>query len=967
MAESTIPAPVRARLHKALEGDVHTDALWRGIYARDASIYEVEPLAVVVPRNVEDVRRTLEIAEDAGLPVLPRGAGTSQAGQTVNRALVLDTSVHLRGIIDVDVQGRRVRVEPGVVLDELNRRLRPLGLFYPVDVATSSRATLGGMVGNDSAGARSIKYGTTADNVNRIRALLADGTEGWLDARGTPAIVDGAASVDRIRKELVRIRLREAAELVARIPSVPRHVAGYGLHRFSVTGDNPGQLLIGSEGTLGFFTELDLPLRPLPAVRVLGVCAFGSVHDALKAVPGIVRMAPSAVELIDRVILENASEVPELRERVSRFAPGRPGALLVVEFESADEAAARSELGALGELIGTLPERGSLVPVVEAALQDDVWTVRKTGLNLSMRTGGSRVRIAFIEDCVVPVGRLADFHVRMEDVFHRHGVDSVFYAHASVGLLHIRPGLDLANRLDRGRLRAISAEAAEIVRDLGGSFSGEHGDGIVRAEAIESMLGARLTESFREIKRVFDPHGRFNPGRIVDAPAMDDPALLHAARVESPLPVATALDWGERGLLGVASACNQNGTCRKVSPGVMCPSYRVTSDERHATRGRANALRLALTGRLGPAGLADERLHEALDLCVGCKACRRECPMEIDMSRLKIEALYQRRRSGSRPGVRERLFAHLPRIASAFGPLFPLAARGPASLGDLGDRLLGIAPKRSLPQPSARPFRDDEVDDVAPVDRPEAALFVDTFTRWFEPENARAAVRVLRAAGYHVSVVRQTHGRRPLCCGRTYLSGGWVSEASAEVRRLVRALEPAVARGAKVVGLEPSCLLTLRDEAQALVPERDLGRVAEASVTLTELLAEEGSHGPAAYAPLPGGPRVLVHGHCHEKAFGADGSVFRALARVPGLDVEPIGGGCCGMAGSFGFEREHFEISEAMAELDLLPALRGADPATVIVANGTSCRHQIRDLGGREAHHAVRLLDRSLSTRRTSE
>ena len=719
---------VKSRLERALDGELHTSALWKGIYARDASIYEVEPLGVVVPRSMEDVRRVVEIAGDADLSVLPRGAGTSQAGQSVNRALVVDTSVHLHRVVDLDPRAGVVRVEPGIVLDALNRVLRPHGQFFPVDVATAARATLGGMVGNDSAGARSIRYGTTADHVRAVRTLLADGREAWLPARAG-AVPEGFGPV---QARIADIRKRVTRQLRTRIPHVPRHVAGYGLHRIGAAAEDLGQLLVGSEGTLGFFTELELSTAPLPERRVLGVCAFRDVRSALAAVADTTALGPSAVELIDRIILDQARAVPGLRERVDRFAAADAGALLVVEFEGADGPEALESLHSLcAERHGWMGWTSALEP----ALQADVWAVRKTGLNLSMRTSGPRTRIPFIEDCAVPVDRLPEFHDRMVAVFEHHGVSSVFYAHASVGLLHIRPGLDLADPADRVRLREISTETAAIVKDLSGSFSGEHGDGIVRAGAIEPMLGRRLAGAFREVKAAFDPASRFNPGRIVDAPAMDDPALLHAARPLRPSAARPGLEWGDGGVLAMASACNQNGTCRKHDVGTMCPSYRVTRDERHAPRGRANALRLALSGRLG--GVSDPDLHAALDLCVGCKACRRECPMQVDVSRLKIEALHQRRRAGHRPRLRTRMFAELPRRA-------PVLSRLGALQGLLPRTLLGLAAGRRLPRWSRTPFSDAELAEGPPDGRP-VVLFVDTFTRWFEPENARAAIRVLRS------------------------------------------------------------------------------------------------------------------------------------------------------------------------------------------------------------------------------
>jgi len=945
----------------ALDGEVRFDRFTRGLYSTDASIYQIEPVGVAFPRTAEDVRRAVEIAGGADIPVVVRGAGTSMSGQSIGRGLVLDTSRHLRDILDFDPEGRRVVVQPGVVLDELNAFLRPHGLFFPVDVATSSRATLGGMAGNNSAGARSIRYGHMVEHVAGIEAVMADGSTAWFGAGDR-----GPGPPTALETAMLALYARESEELARRIPRVPRNVAGYALHRLGRSGATLADLLVGSEGTLALFTALELALHPLPARRALGVCAFRSVRDALAAVPDLVALDPTAVELIDRTLLELAAHIPAFRGALGRIlgigrppAAGAPlpGALLVVEFSGEDPDDTRTGLGRLREVIGER-ERGSfLVGTEDPAFQADVWGVRKAGLNIATSMKEPRKPIAFIEDCAIPLDRLPEWHDRLSAIIERHRTRAIWYAHASVGCLHVRPALDLKQVGDVRRLRAIAEEAFGLARALGGSHSGEHGDGIVRSEFLRPMLGPRITAAFGEIKSRFDPRGLLNPGRIVDPPRMDDRTLFRYFPDYRPVDTKTVLDWSEwRGLAGAVEMCNNNGACRQRAPGVMCPSYRATLDERHSTRGRANALRLALTGQLGEDPWSSPDLYEALDLCIGCKGCRRECPTGVDMARMKIEFL-ARHRARHAPTARDRALAYLPRYApwaARAAPLVNLRNRF-APMARAGERWLGLAADRRLPRWSKSPFEAPAPDPSA--SGPEVALFVDTFTRYFEPENARAAVRVLRAGGFRVSFAGGSG--RPPCCGRTFLNVGLVEEARTELARLVDAFLPRARRGVPVVGLEPSCLLTLRDELPALVPGEDAALVSERARLLSELLVERGP------ARLPLGrleaTRVRVHGHCHEKAFGLAEATVAVLARIPALEVSAMPAGCCGMAGSFGYEREHADLSRRIAELDLLPAVRDADPSDRLVANGTSCRHQIAELGGREAAHFVRLLDEALT------
>lgn len=946
-----------ARLRGAMKGEVLFDRFTRGRYSTDASIYQMEPVGVVVPRDAEDVAAAVAVAVEEGVPILPRGGGTSQCGQTVNEALVLDCSKHLNRILDVNAEARTATVQPGIVLDHLNKALKPLGLWFPVDVSTAAQATIGGMTGNNSCGTRSLRYGNMVHNVRAIDAVLAD---------GTPVRFDGSApSTERHRRleaALKVLHAREADEIAVRIPAVRRKVGGYNIERLGGDHPNLAKLLVGSEGTLAFFQRIELALAPLPRHKVLGVCHFPTFRKAMESAQEIVALKPAAVELVDRNMIALGRDIPLFRATMDRFIVGEPDALLLVEFAGEDRDEEIANLRRLVGLMGDLGLPGAVVEAVDPAFQAAIWEVRKAGLNImmSMRTEGKPV--SFIEDCAVPLEHLADYTERLTEVFHRHGTTGTWYAHASEGCLHVRPVLNLKQELEVRKMRAIAEEAFALVREYKGSHSGEHGDGLVRSEFHEPMYGRRIVDAFREVKTLFDPAGLFNPGKIVDPPRMDDRRLFRYKPGYSALPVDTALDWSEwNGFLGAVEMCNNNGTCRKSDPGVMCPSYRASRDEQHVTRGRANTLRLALTGQLGPEGLAADGVMEALDLCVGCKGCKRECPTGVDMAKMKIEVLAQRRRHGARLSLRDRLIAWLPRYApalSAAAPVLNLHGRIPG-LPALTERLLGLSRHRSLQRWHRTPFRHPAT--PKPGAAGEVVLFADTFNRWFESDNARAAVRVLEAAGYTVHAAAPADGGRPLCCGRTFLAAGLVEQARAEQWRVVEALMPYAERGVPIVGLEPSCLLTLRDEMTAVLPGPEGARIAAHALLFEEFLDREHAAGRLTLPLKPLAARkALVHGHCHQKAMGALPPVEKVLKLIPDLEVSVLQSTCCGMAGAFGYQAEHHEVSMRMGELDLLPAVRAADADTILVADGTSCRHQIQDGAGRRAVHVALVLEQAL-------
>jgi FAD/FMN-containing dehydrogenase/Fe-S oxidoreductase len=968
-AEARPAYALEQRLLKEVDGEVLFDAFSRGRYSTDASIYQIEPVGVVVPRTPEAARVALQVAVAEGVPILPRGAGTSQCGQSVGAALVIDNSKYLDQLVAFDAQAREVTVQPGMVLDRLNAFLKPHGLWFPVDVSTSAQATIGGMAGNNSCGSRSIRYGNMVHNVLGIEAWLPSGDE---FSFGPVEDVGRNASAYRALVEQVHaIASREAAEIDARWPKVLRHVQGYNLDMvLPRASHNLSHLLVGSEGTLAYSQRLRLKLAPIPQHRVLGVCHFPTFYQAMDASQHIVKLDPDAVELVDRTMIDLARGNPAYRSIVERFLTGEPDAILLVEFAGEQYADQVRKLKHLVATMGDLGLPGSVVEVTDATLQRDIWEVRKAGLNIMMSMKGDGKPVSFIEDCAVPLEHLAEYTEELTRVFEKHGTKGTWYAHASVGTLHVRPVLNMKTD-GAQKMRAIAEEACALVQQFKGAYSGEHGDGLVRSEWIEPILGERLARALAEVKQLFDPKGLMNPGKIVRPTRMDDRSLFRFKPGHAAPRLDTVLDWSEWGGFDrAAEMCNNNGHCRKFDAGTMCPSFRATRDEQHLTRGRANTLRLALTGQLGPDALTSVAMHDTLALCVSCKGCRRECPTGVDMARMKVEVLYHyTRRHGLT--ARQRIIAFLPRYApwaSRLAPLFNARDRIPGLAG-VGEKWLGISSKRKLPRwrrdiftrtaPSAAARHSTHAGTGASTS--EVLLFADTFNNYFEPENLRAAQDVLMAGGYRVHVAVARDGARPLCCGRTFLAAGLVEEARAEARRLIEAVEPFAARGVPIVGLEPSCLLTLRDELLCLFPRQAVETVSRQALLLEEFLVRELA---AARLELPleaqPGKRVLLHGHCHQKAFGAMPSAEQALRLIPGLAVETVASSCCGMAGAFGYEAEHFEMSMRMAEASLLPSVRAAGPDTLIVADGTSCRHQILDGAGRQALHVARVLQGAL-------
>ena len=961
---------VAARLENSLEGEVLFDSFSRGRYSTDASHYQIEPIGVIVPKSVEDIEAAMEIAREEDIPILPRGGGTSQSGQTIGEALVLDVSKHLNKVVEFDPASESILVEPGIALDQLNGLLNPHGLMFMVDVSTSSRATIGGMTGNNSCGSRSIRYGIMRDNVIAIDAILANGEKHHFGE--LPVDIEKANLPDsylQLARQLLEFGNREADEILARFPRLMRRVGGYNIdslvpgvsNRPGGGGVNLAHLLVGSEGTLGFSTQIKLKLHRQPSRKVLGICHFPSFHKAMDTTRHIVKLNPTSVELVDRTMMDLALDIPIFRPTIEKFVRGRPGSLLLVEFAGEDESKQLEHLKELDVLMSDLGFPNSVVDVITAKHQKEILEVRKSGLNIMMSMKGAGKPISFIEDCAVPLEDLAEYTSRLTEVFEKNGTHGTWYAHASVGCLHVRPVINLKEEDGARKMRAIAEEAFSMVREYKGSHSGEHGDGLVRSEFHNKMFGKRIVKDFEYIKDIFDPKQFLNPGKIVRSPKMDDRSLFRFKPDYKQKPIDTVLDWSEWGSFASATEmCNNNGACRKKDANVMCPSFRATGDEKHLTRGRANTLRLALSGQLGKDALVSDEMAETMALCISCKGCKRECPTGVDMARMKIEFLHHYK---NRHGFtfRDRLIAYLPAYA-------PYAAKMPWLFNSrnwipgaalLAEAATGISSRRKLPRWRTDWFRVSK-NTVGPSNGTRVVLLADIFNSYFEPEILQSAVKVLTGAGYRVHILGKDNGH-PLDDGRTLLATGMIKKAKKRIQEMINKLKPFAEDGVPIIGLEPSSIFMLRDEYIALLPGPDTELISENAMLFEEFLAKESDAGNLKLRLQPlTHSKALLHGHCHQKAFATMSSVQKVLGLIPNLQITTVSGSCCGMAGSFGYQKETYDLSIKMGEMSILPAVREAEDNTLIIADGTSCRHQIVDGAQKKAQHVARVLDQAM-------
>ena len=967
--------------------DVRADRLHRSLYATDASVYQIVPLMVAFPGSAADVSAAVRVCTRFGVPITARGGGTSQAGQSIGAGVILDSSRYLDRIIEINAEERWARVQPGCVLDDLNRALKPHGLLFAPDISTSNRATIGGMIANNSSGARSVFYGKTIDHVLELDVVLSDGRLvhlGPIDESDVEAKCAGEDLEGACYRATRRLAAENAEEIDRRFPKILRRVGGYNLDEFVPVKTHDGlgrdprlnlaRMFVGSEGTLGLTVEAKLRLVELPRARATLVVEFADLLEALAATPMILRHRPAAVEVVDKYVLDSTRLNPEAI-RLRDFLRGDPAAILLIELYGERPEELPPRLDALEEDLSHQGFGYHRLAITDAAAQARAWKLRTMALGLSMAEKGDAKAISFVEDTAVAPEHLRDYIAEFLSIVARHGTKAGVYAHASVGCLHVRPVINLKTEDGVRRFEAIAEEVAELVLRYGGALSGEHGDGLVRGPFQEKMYGPVLYAAFRELKRTFDPANIFNPGKVIDAPPLAT-NLRYGSSYQTPAVPSTFDFSADGGLLPAAELCAGVGACRKRGEGTMCPSFQATREEKDSTRGRANLLRLAITGQHGFSGFTDPHVHEVLDLCLECKACKGECPTNVDMARLKAEFLHQYHREHGLP-LRHVAFGHIAELAWVGGTLAPLSnwlARS-GLVRWLNEKMLGID-RRRLPPAFARrslvkrraASRGEGAEGrcsqstLRAVDEssagPPVMLFPDTFTNHFEPEVGEAAIEVLRRAGRAVTL--GPPGLR--CCGRPLISNGLLDEAVANARHNVELMSGWANQGRPIVACEPSCILTIRDDYPALLRGEWRARaeaVAAACLTLEELLAPIVTSEAGGGLRLGSGPRrILAHAHCHQRSLIGVGPMMKMLRAIPGTEVIDLDAGCCGMAGSFGYEVEHYEVSRLVGEQRLLPAVRRAEPDEVIVAPGFSCRLQVRHFTGREALHPIVLMHR---------
>jgi FAD/FMN-containing dehydrogenase/Fe-S oxidoreductase len=944
-------AGLRRALATEITGEIRFDTVSRALYATDASVYQIEPIGVVIPRSRNDLIRLVAICAEFRCPITMRGGGTSQAGQAIGPGLVVDTSKYLTTILDLNVAERWARVEPGLVLDELNAQLRPHGLRFAPDVSTASRATIGGMMANNSSGARSVLYGKTIDHVLEQEVVLSNGSVVHF------AAVDGVTLAGKraersLEGECYRVvsdlAARHRDEIERRFPRVLRRVGGYNLDEF-VTPDRPfnlAKLMVGSEGTLGVVLSAKVNLVPLPTAKAVMAIQFASLLESLAATPLILRHGPSAVEVMDKSILDYTRHSAVLEALRRSFIEGDPAALLCVEFYADRSEDLPPRLAALERDLRAHQFGYAYHHALDPAAQARIWSLREAGLGLSMAMKEDAKSLSFVEDTAVAPERLRDYIERFLAIVQRHGTTAGVYAHASVGCLHVRPVINLKTEAGVRRFEAIANDVSDLVLEFGGALSGEHGDGLVRSPFMEKMFGAELYGAFRTIKRTFDPHGIFNPGKIVDAPPLTANLRFGPTYVTRSVP--TYFEYPEGSFAGAVEMCSGLGACRKTLDGTMCPSYMATREEQHATRGRANVLRLTIAGRLGEAGLGDAAVYDTLDLCLECRACKAECPVGVDVARFKSEFLADYWRRHGTP-LHARALGRARRAAEWGSRLAPLSNWILNSrLGRrINARVLGIDPRRALPEFKTRTLARAVRNRAAAT--PDVLLFNDTFTNHYDPEIGLAALDVLSAAGFRPALARNR------CCGRPQISKGLLGEARAMAARNADLLLADAEAGRPLIFCEPSCLSAVRDDAPALL-RGEARRKAEAVATHSVLFEEFLAARPPRLALTPGPTSILLHGHCHQKSMSLVGPAKALLSTIPNTTVVDLDAGCCGMAGSFGYAREHYDVSRAIGERKLFPAVRQKPAGAVVVAAGTSCRHQIADFTGESAVHPAVLL-----------
>ena len=949
---------ISKEVQNLVKGKVLFDDFSRGRYSTDSSLYQITPVGAVLPKDQEDVLNLMEYSQKNSIPLLARGGGSSQCGQTVGESIVLDYSKHQNQILELNVDEKYAWVQPGIVLDTLNAYLKPYGLWYPVDVSTSSRATIGGMTGNNSCGSRSLYYGNMVNNVLAVEAILDDGTIHTFEDidKNYLQTTNDQGRQFQIIKKFLELREEVKDDIDQYWPQTQRRVGGYNIDLIKPEGFNTSNILVGSEGTLSLFNKIKLKLWPIPKQKVLGVCYFESFSQAMELTKEMVKLKPTTVELLDNNLIGLAKQIPIYAESIKKYIVGNPEAVLMVEFIDENLDLARSKLKDLESLVKTQNKKNNYKSYENLNDQKEIFEIRKAGLNILMSLKGDKKPVAFIEDCAVTLDHLADYTSRLKDVFAKYNTSGMFYAHASVGTLHVRPVLNMKSDQDIKNMNAIAEEAFEMVKEYRGSHSGEHGDGIVRSEFHEKMFGKKILNSFEQIKDTFDEKNLLNPHKIVRAYKSDDRSLMRYKSDYKAENISTHYDWSDWGQFSDAvEMCNNNGACRKLDSGVMCPSYRVTKEEKDLVRGRANTLRLALSNQLPKGSFVSKGMYETMELCVSCKACQRECPMSVDMAKMKSEFLshYYKKFSMS---IKDRVISNMPKLIwllKISNPIINTLNKIPVFNNII--EWFGFSSKRSLPVVENQNPLKEIYNSQQDLDK-KVILFADTFNVNFEIKNLMFAIKVLNKFGYQAIIPSfQDDGLdRPLCCGRTYISLGQLDKAKTELERFSKYMIKNNYNELPVIGIEPSCLLTFNDEFKSLSKLEGREKIKNQFYLIEEFILNEIKNGNK-IKPKIFDKNVLIHGHCHQKSQNRTKGLTQLLNEL-NIKNKMIDSSCCGMAGSFGYSSKHYEISKKMAHLTLIPEIKKSNEQDYIVANGTSCRHQISDFSNKKPKHISELL-----------
>jgi FAD/FMN-containing dehydrogenase/Fe-S oxidoreductase len=959
-------------LKRVLDGEVRFDSLTRHLYSTDASDFQKIPVGVVIPKNVDDICAAVELAEKYETPIIPRGGGSSLSGQTIGTGLIIDYSRYLNRIVNLNIDEKWVNVESGVVLDFLNAQLYKHGLMVGLDPSSSAVATLGGMAGNNSTGSHSFKYGMFADHVHELEVVLADGQKAVFNEKGMDelAILSKRKGIEgHLYQKIPEILKTYQSDIQVGFPKTWRNVAGYGLNRLldrklKHQQLNLSSLVVGSEGTLAGITRIKLGLVSKPEKVCLMILHYNDLSSSLQDVPQILEHKPSAVELMSFPVLKAAHDHPEFRSRLEKFVDGLPGALLVVEFTGDNQSELDDQVEKLQKGLNKSGFKNTINICKTPEEVARVWNIRKATLGLLVSAPGDAKPIWVIDDASVPVEEMEAYTRDVIEMGRRYGTEINFDAHASAGCLHMGLGINLRTVEGLKGMEVLSKEIMSIAIAHHGTTTGEHGEGLARSYFNEQLYGTRLHQAFKDVKTAFDPNNQFNPKKIVDAiEPWDTDWLKYHPGYQTPYALKkTYFDYSfYGGYEKLVEMCNGQGTCRSQVSGTMCPSYRVTHDEKDTTRGRANALRVAMTGQLGKDGLANPDVHKALELCLECKACRNECSSQVDMAKLKYEFLAYYQSIHGVP-LRSRLFGKMP-LSSAVGskaPRLSNAIYNNRLFREILDRVAKIDKRRQLPQLARKPFRHWFQQHLAPSgnSRGKVVLWDDCHLTYHEPELGVAAVQILETAGFEVLLAENRK-----CCGRPMISKGLLKEAKRHARQNVAVLEEFTNQGIPIIGVEPSCIACMRDEYPDLLQTDAARQVADHSFFFEEFITNLHQKGELDLTLVNPNAinRIKVHTHCYQKAFGTAENVIQMLRLIPDATVEEINSGCCGMAGSFGFEKEHYDISMAIGELSLFPSVRDSHVDTIIAAAGTSCRQQIKDGTGKKAVHPITVIASFLS------